>query len=242
MTREEARLELDATTLRPQDASPEARALLESDSQLAVWHAKRAEFDESVAEAFAAAIPAGLRESILQNAKQPAKRNVRWIAPTIVAAVAACIAFGFAMLWPVNGDMPAWQAESLAAVVKVEHGMMKLDERAPTLDEVKKLLAATNSPSPQHLPGVIDQHGTFGCKRIQVAGRPATIICFRLDGGKEAHLVVMDNSQLASAPPLKPQLQTNKNWHMASWSEGSQTFLLATSAGELELKKLLGLV
>lgn len=242
MTREEARLELDATTLRPQDASPEARAMLESDSQLAAWHAKRTEFDESIADAFAASIPVGLRESILQNAKHAAKRRMRWIAPTIVAAAAACIAFGFAMLWPVTNDMPAWQAESLAAVVQVEHGMMKLDERAPTLDEVKKLLAATNSPSPQHLPGVIDQHGTFGCKRIEVAGRPATIICFRLDGGKEAHLVVMDNTQLASTPPqLKPQLQTSKNWHMASWSEGNQTFLLATSAGEMELKKLLGL-
>lgn len=216
--------------------------MLKSDPLLAAWHAKRAEFDESVAVAFATAIPAGLRDSILQNAKRPAKRNVRWILPAILTAVAACVVIGFTLLWPVTDDMPAWQAESLSAVVKVEHGVMKLDQRASTLDEVKKLLAATHSPSPQHLPGVIDQHRTFGCKRIQVAGRPATIICFRLDGGKEAHLVVMDNSQLASAPPqLKPQFQASKNWHMASWSEGRQTFLLATSAGEKELKKLLGL-
>ncbi len=244
MNREEARLELDATTLRPQDASPEARAMLESDAELAAWHAKRTAFDESVADAFAASIPAGLRESILQNAKRPAQRRMRWLMPAIVStAVAACVAFGFALLWPVTGDMPAWQAESLAAVVQVEHGVMKLDERAPNLDEVKKLLAATNSPSPQRLPGEIDQHGTYGCKRIQVAGRPATIICFRLDGGKEAHLVVMDNAQLASAPPqMKPQFQTSKNWHMASWSDGNQTFLLATTADEKALRKLLGLV
>jgi hypothetical protein len=44
VTREEARLELDATTLRPHDASPEARAMLESNAELAAWHAKRTAF------------------------------------------------------------------------------------------------------------------------------------------------------------------------------------------------------
>jgi len=243
VTREEARLELDATTLRPQDASPEARAMLESDPQLAAWQAKRTEFDESAAKAFAAPIPAELRKSILHNARQPAKRNGRWIAPALIAAIAACCVFGFTLLWPVNENLPAWQAESLAAVIKVEYGMSKLDGHAPNLDAVKKFLTATHSPSPQRLPGVIDQHATYGCKRIQVAGRPATIICFKLSGGKEAHLVVMDNSQLASAPPqMKPQFQSSKNWHMASWSDGNQCFLLITSAGEKELKKLLGQV
>lgn len=239
MTREEARLELDATTLRPQDVSPEARAMLDGDPELAAWHAKRTAFDESVARAFTGAVPEGLRDRILAKARPGA----RWRLPAVIAtAVAASVVVGFALLWPVTGDMPAWQAESLAAVVQVENGMMGLDEHAPSLAEVKKLLAATRSPSPERLPGVIDQHGTFGCKRIQVAGRPATIICFRLDGGKEAHLVVMDNAQLASAPPqLKPLFQTSKNWNMASWSDGKQSFMLATSAGEQELKKLLGL-
>ncbi|HRH96558.1 MAG TPA: hypothetical protein PLB55_11515 [Prosthecobacter sp.] len=241
MNREEARLELDATTLRPQDASSEARAMLEGDAELAAWHAKRTAFDESVAEAFAAAIPAGLRESILQNAKRPAKRPVRWMMPALISAAAACIAGAWLLLWPVNGEMPAWQAESLAAVVQVEHGMMKLDDRAPDLEAVKKLLAATSSPSPQRLPGTLGGLPTFGCKRIRIAGRPATIICFKIEGG-EAHLVVMDNARLNSAPPqMKPQFQTSKNWHMATWSDGSQTFLLATSASEQALKKLFGL-
>jgi hypothetical protein len=52
----------------------------------------------------------------------------------------------------------------------------------------------------------------------------------------------MDNARLNSAPPqMKPQFQTSKNWHMATWSDGSQTFLLATSASEQALKKLFGL-
>lgn len=112
MNREEAKLELDATTLRPQDASAEARELLQSDAKLREWHAKRTAFDEKVADTLAASIPAGLKESILQSAKpQPRRSGKRWIAPVILTAAAACIAGAWLLLWPVHGGMPAWQAE-----------------------------------------------------------------------------------------------------------------------------------
>ncbi len=244
MTREEARLELDATTLRPQDASPEARAMLESDARLAAWHAQRTAFDESVAAAFPTAAPPGLRDSILTNMKPAVnRRRLRWTMAALAIAAAACVAVGFTLFLPVHGDMPAWQSESLAAVIKVEHGMARLDQRAPDLDAVRRLLAATRSPSPGRLPGMIASRPTFGCKRIQVAGRPATIICFKLDGGKEAHLVVINGASDASdVPHTPPRLETRDRWHMASWSDGRQTYLLATSASEKELKQLLGLV
>lgn len=241
MTREEARLELDATTLRPQDTSPEARAMAESDPALGAWLEKRTAFDESVADAFAATIPAGLRESILQNANRPTKRPVRSVLPTLISAAAA-VALGWTLFWPVSGDMPAWQAESLAAVVKVEHGMSRVDHLSRDIAAIKKLLVADQSPTPSRLPGTVGNMPVLACKRIQVAGRVASIICFEITPGKEAHLVVMDNAALASAPPqMQPQFQTSKNWHMASWSDGTQSFLLATTADEAELKKLFGL-
>lgn len=241
MNRAAARLELDATTLRPQDASPEARALLESDTELAAWHAKRTEFDESVAEVFAAAIPAGLRESILQNAKRPAKRPLRWVLPLLISAAAA-VAVGWTLLWPVSGEMPAWQAESLAAVVKVEHGLLKVDHMSRDLEAIKKLLIADQSPTPTRLPGTVGGMTVLACKRIQVAGRVASIICFEITPGKEAHLVVMDNTGLANPPPqLLPQFKNSKHWNMASWSDGNQTFLLATTADATALKQLFGL-
>ncbi|MFN0079748.1 MAG: hypothetical protein ACKVY0_25060 [Prosthecobacter sp.] len=241
MTREEAQLELDATTLRPQDASPEARAMAESDPALGAWLEKRTAFDEDVAEAFAASIPAGLRESILQAAKKPAKRPVRWMLPTLISAAAAVV-LGWFMLWPVSGEMPSWQAESLAAVTKVEYGVTRVDHLSRDFEAIKKLLVADQSPTPVRLPGTVGGMPVLACKRIQVAGRVASIICFEIQPGKEAHLVVMDNNALVSAPPqMQPQFQTSKNWHMASWSDGTQSFLLATTADEAALKKLFGL-
>lgn len=240
MNREEARLELDATTLRPQDASPEARAMVESDPELGAWLKQRTAFDEQVAEAFAASIPTGLRESILQNARQPAKRSFRWVLPMLAAAAAVVV--GWTMLWPVTNSMPAWQAESLAAVTKVEYGMSKVDHVSRDFEAIKKMLVADQSPTPVRLPGTVGTMPVLACKRIQVAGRAASIICFEIEPGKEAHLVVVDNTGIPNLPPqLQPQFKTSKNWNMASWSDGSQTFLLATRADEAALKKLFGL-
>jgi hypothetical protein len=242
VNREEARLELDATTLRPQDVSPEARAMAESDPELGAWLKQRTAFDEQVAGAYVASTPAGLRGSILQNARRPAKRSIRWVLP-ILAAAAAAVVVGWTMLWPVSSSMPGWQADSLAAVTKVEFGMSKVDHMSRDFESIKKMLVADQSPTPNRLPGTVGTMPVLACKRIQIEGRPASIICFEIQPGKEAHLVVMDNTGLTDLPPqLQPQFKASKNWNMASWSDGSQTFLLATTADEAALKKLFGLV
>jgi hypothetical protein len=239
VNREEARLELDATTLRPQDASAEARAVLQSDAELREWHQKRTAFDQQAAQALAVAIPAGLKDSILLSSKQQSRRSgIRWIAPVILTAAAACIAGAWLLLWPVHGGMPAWQADAMAEVTKLEYG--RLDENASTLDELKAMLAATNSPAPESLPGELATTRTYGCKRITVDGKAATIICFKLgEGNQEAHLVIVD---AANASPPSPKLEQSKNWSLASWSAGTKTYMLATTQGAAELQRLLGLV
>lgn len=50
MNREQAKLELDATTLRPQDASEEAKSMAKEDQSLGAWLIKRTAFDEKVAK------------------------------------------------------------------------------------------------------------------------------------------------------------------------------------------------
>ena len=51
MNREQVRLELDATTLRPQEASEEVRAWLQGDPTLGEWYRARVAVDEQVAAA-----------------------------------------------------------------------------------------------------------------------------------------------------------------------------------------------
>ncbi len=244
MNREEARLELDATTLRPQDATAEARAAAERDPELVEWLKQRTAFDERVADALEGITvsDAGLRDRILQAVKRPAaSRSRRWLTPTLIAA-AACVVFSWVLLWPGNSAMAAWESESLNAVAQVEFGVLKLDEKAETYEAVRKLLTERECPCPSTLPQGLAGLRTYGCKRLRVDGRAATLICFEIQPGREAHLVVFDNSGLRDCPTQDtPCFKSARNWHYASWSQGSQSFMLATTAGEEELKKLFAL-
>ncbi|MFM7603875.1 MAG: hypothetical protein ACKO8Z_01595 [Prosthecobacter sp.] len=244
MKRDQARLELDATTLRPQDVSQEARAMLTSHPELAAWQSKRRAFDEEVANAFAC-LPAmaGLKDSILQAVyERPAKRPLRWLAPTAIAA-AACVLFGWTLFWPGNSAMAAWESESLNTIAKVEHGLIGLDAREETLEALKKHLTTRECPCPSALPSALTDLHTFGCKRVTIDGHAGTIICFALDSGKEAHLLVLNNEGLCDCPGEdEPCFKSARNWRYASWTHGSHTFLLATTADEAALKRLFGLV
>lgn len=248
MTREEARLELDATTLRPQDASAEARAHAERDADLAAWVEQRRTFDESVADLLTPdSAPAGLREKLLalEFASLPAKKPVRWMRRGLMSAAAAvaCLWLGWAMIDPVSGEMPPWQAESLRAINRVDHGLAALDERAPTYEEVRKLLISSGAPCPgKILPGCLCSQPTFGCKRVKIDGLPATIICFQTREKKEAHLIVFDDATFPDVAQRLPKLRTSQNWHLATWSDGAKTYMLATRAEEVELKRLLGVL
>jgi hypothetical protein len=242
MTPKEARLELDATTLRPQDASAEARAMAEGDPQLGAWLAKRTEFDERVADAMAdlVPIPGDLHMKLLAMSGTPGSMKKKAM-PRMVVWLAAAAAFvlifgGWWWTTSMNGE---WQSEALAHVKLVQHGMLPLQHRAKKLDDLKQLVASSGMSMPQTLPASLSALRTYGCRTVQIAGKPATIVCFEIAPGKEAHLVVMNHSDLASAPPMnKPEFSAKDGWTMAIWSAGTQSFMLATSEDPALLKKL----
>ncbi len=246
MNREQARLELDATTLRPRDALPEARAHVESDPSLAAWLNERTALDERISDILRdeMSVPADLRERLLASAKAPqaASRRVQgWFVPSLVAA-AACILIGWQIMVPDFKGLPAWQAEAMPALAKLEMGMTRLDQQSPDIEALKRYLTASSLPCPHCIPDALAKIRTFGCKQIQVAGRPAAIICFDLGGGKEAHLIVLERAGLPDAPQERqPELAKSHEWNLAAWSDGTQSFLLATKADVSALKKLLGM-
>jgi hypothetical protein len=241
MTPEEARLQLDATTLRPQDASEEARAMVEHDAELGAWVASRTEFDERMSAAMDdIPIPGHLHEKLLRMAGKtgPVQRRVMPRAVMWLAAAAALVIMA-GIWWMNDAKAKGWQSEALAKVQLVEHGMSPLQHRARSLDALMKLVASTNTVMPMRMPDALMKLNTFGCRTIEVAGKPATIVCFELAPGKEVHLVVMNEADLNGAPPQKsPVFSTQGGWTMAAWSDGPQSFMLATSADAEMLKKL----
>lgn len=244
MTLLEARHELHATTLRPEDASEEVRRLVDREEALGRWFREQVEFDRQVAMVIhQSVVPVGLRERILKGARVSGGGAWVWVAPAAGAAVAlaACVLIGWVLLWPDGKGMPPWQSEALTAVAKVNYGLSGLDGRTGSLEAVKRMLAVSGSISPQRVPVFLSRLPTYGCKRVRIGGRPATIVCFKLPSGGEAHLVVLESAGLeGGVPEGRAKFEKRKNWSLASWSDGGQTYLLATTAGEAELRRLMG--
>lgn len=248
MTPEESRLNLDATTLRPQEAAEEARALAAQDAGLGEWLAKRTEFDQQVSQAMGEmVVPAGLREKLLASMVQESQLNQKKPAvllPVIWLAAAAVLMLGAASLWWKSSDgMPGWKSDALAMVQKIEDGQMPLDHMSPQLAPLKTLLAQAKSPAPGNLPRNFDPLKSLGCKTFKADGHPASVICFNLDGQGEVHLVVFNHQDLENAPPQhQPTFEGHGEWRIVTWSDGAQSYLMATKAPESALRQLFAIM
>ena len=239
MTQEEARLELDATTLRPQDLSEEARTMLKQDVALAAWVERRRSFDEKVAGVMPAGASDRLRQKLL--ALEPeTRRRTAWRRRSWMAAAAAVLLLAGWLVRPLQGPPPAWQNDAMVVVNQLEHGRTRLTERSGSLEALRGYLSSRHAPSPGRMPGMMDQTRTFGCKLIQAGGHPATIVCFQLEDGREAHLVIIENAGPQERPSEVPSLTARDGWNLAAWSEGAVSYLLATTADAAVLKRLLG--
>ncbi len=251
MTREEARAELDACTLRPGDASEEARAYAAQDPELSKWLAERTQFDEAVAAtlkpgAISPEVTANLLAAMQAAAPPAPRQTMRWRgfpaqARVWLAAAAAVTLMALGWWWqqgsPAGGGV-AWQTEALDLIAQVDSGELEVDHGGGDLANLKAFLAKENAPVPGELPAGITGMPGMACKVVQVSGRPASIVCFLIAPHQEAHLIVMNNQGLAPAPAGKPAFSVLNGWHTASWSSGGQNYLLATQADEGLLRKL----
>lgn len=239
-------LELEATALRPQDASSVAAAALAADPALQrIWQAAR-EQDENLAAAYLAApLPSDLEADLLrrlhastrQTAVQPRWRAKAWL------ALAACLCLLGAVLATLRqATLEPWQQETLALFDELEHMRRPLGHSSPRVGELLTYLRKAGSPAPARLPDGVRALATFGCTPVLIAGSRASILCFRLPSGGEAHLAVIDAYlPRSTAPESQPVIQKNGPWHYATWQEGGQTLVLGTCAGSEELRKLLGM-
>jgi hypothetical protein len=237
-----AKLEIDATTLRPQDASEGLPDWVAKEPGLAEWAEKRAEFDEQVSAVYGAtAIPAGLRDRILKASTEvktsPARRV--WLRP--VLAIAACVALCAVIFLRPSSGMPAWQVEALRAAVAMESGETSFEVAKGTLEGIKGYLKGVGAKVPGELPAGLAGAHSLGCKRVQIGGHAGVVICFMLESGKEAHLIVIDSGSLPGMPaPGKAEFNTEKEWSLATWTDGVQSYFLASTEDTEELRKLMG--
>jgi len=246
MKPDDIKAQLDASTLRPQDATEAARARLEQDGSLRSWVEDRQKFDEKVADAMAGIpVPAGAQAMLLKAvAEERHKHKVRRTALFMGGAIAVStlmVVLGFFLLQSNDATKPGhWESQALAMVKQIDHGQMRLDHFSGDIQLLKDQLSQAGAPVPGLLPESVKALRSLGCKTITLAGLPASVICFELRPGMEAHLVIQEYTEVEQVD-TKPAYRQSNNWNLAEWKADGRRYLLASRASTEELRQLFAL-
>jgi hypothetical protein len=254
MNREEIQQELNVCTLRPQDASAEARAQLELDAELREWFDKECAADESLGRCLEQVeVPEGLRNRILDSIRAetaeeavPQATPLRgFTSPSGWLAIAAAITVGLFLMqpWETPPASAQWQTDAVALLDRIETGRASLDAFSGDVAVLKASLTESESPVPSEMPVHVRDIPMLGCKACMVAGQPASVICFRLNENNEAHVVILDSVQPGKdGTPDAPAMGSVGEWNYARWQDEGKTFFLASRAPAEELQKLFAVV
>jgi len=247
MDKAEAKSLLQACRPNGQDTqSPvfaEALRLVEQDPELRTWWEAQRAFDRKMtAKLKEIPLPPNLRATILAGRKieqlTPRYRVPTWLA---IAAMIALVLVAGISRWAEPAGIPPLASTTLtaAALPAIADDKPALQMMSPDHDKILAWLKEQHAPMGA-LPASLAAMPSIGCQKLNVQGHMVTLICFKMAGGKIAHLFIMKKKGMTDPPPDNaPLYAQNGTWSTAAWSDNSMSYLLATQAGPDALKQLL---
>jgi hypothetical protein len=210
------------------------------DPGLAAWFAGQRALDVATTNAICSIpIPQDLRANILAGAKISRRRF--WGRGPVLLAIAASLVLLAVIngVWTHQSHGDRWQSDALAVISTFVPGQEPFDHKATDSHELQRWLQAQHEPTVEVIPAALQSLPALGCKTISSAGKPVSIICFKMRDGGLVHLVVTDASTLKDAPPKQPRFARKGDWITASWTENGRACMLATKGAGQGLRDLL---
>ncbi|CAN5521272.1 hypothetical protein BH18VER2_BH18VER2_11180 [soil metagenome] len=245
MNREEARLLLQACRSgegdRDDPQMAEALREAERDPELARWFAEEQAFDRAIAAHLAEVpTPFGLKTRLLAQASPPAAfRFSRWV---IGLAGVAALFFLFAQVigfWRGPSSTGTGLTEYSADMVSFIKLPPALEQESNDLETIQTWLARNEALRPA-VPPQLAELGPLGCRVLSFRAHKVSLVCFQRDGGRLAHLFVVDRAAL---PQLKPGqavvFQRVGEWITASWAEKDRVYMIALQGNEQAVQPFL---
>ncbi|HEY2713548.1 MAG TPA: hypothetical protein VGI60_13620 [Chthoniobacterales bacterium] len=208
----------------------EALQLVEQNPELARWLDEEQAFDRAMTAQLAnLPAPLGLKTRILaQNNPAPAASPwSRWI---IALAGAAALLFLLAQIadtWrrrPSTAELVPQYASEMVSFIKVKPS---LEMMSGNLGEINGWLQGQNA-APKQVPPRLAALEPVGCRILSFRGHKVTLICFRRDDGRLAHLFVVDRAAFPGLQPGAPIFKGEGEWMTAIWLENDRVYMLAT--------------
>lgn len=252
MDNREAKFILSAYRPGGQDANDprftEALEQVRRDPILQHWFEESVAFDAVMTEnLFATPVPSDLRESILTGVKVTRPESIRgwkhrWRKWAIAAAVVLSATLGV-LIWHNTRPAPVagWQLQALDAILSsIARNKSHFDVISRNPADLVKWLRANYAPAGKKLPHDLDKLPSIGCKTFFWGGKPVSLICFTLPGGRAIHLV-MTTVSTESDRAIKHEAKVIQqgDWATATWREGDMIYMLALEGSRDQLRSYL---
>ncbi len=244
MTEEEARLILQSYRSGEEDDDPQVAEALHKATEspeMTRWLAEEQAFDRAIA-AHLEAVPApfGLKTRILAtNAPKASRGWLPWFATLTAAAVAFLLLAQGAGWWRTSKQVagsPAEYAREMASFIQLSPS---LEMQSNNLGEIKNWLQKRNM-APMKVPAQLAALAPVGCRILSFREQDVTLICFRREGDRLAHLFTVNRAALPNVKPGdKPIFENEKGWMTATWAEGDQVYMIAMQGGRAAIEKYL---
>jgi len=246
MTEQEARLILQSYRPGTEDrADPqfaEALRAAQQTPELAQWLETEQRFDRAVAVKLAELPePLGLKTRIL--ALQPRTPvSSSWSLATILAAIAAVLFLCAQVVSLIRGS----GSTDSASVTNYAREMVSFVQLPPPLemmsddmDAIRSWMNENRTP-PINVPANLSALQPVGCRLLSFRGHDVSLICFKREGNRLAHLFTVDRAALPQMRAGKPPVfSAAGEWTTASWVEGNRVYLIAVQGDEEAVKSYL---
>lgn len=238
MNEQEARLILQSYRPGVEDPSDpqfaEALRMATENPELARWWEEEQAFDrEMVAHLEAVPAPFGLKTRILARATAPATSGfARWVVGLAGAAALLFLLAQVADVWrnaaPEASTLPGYASE-MVSFVKLPPS---LEMESADLGAIKGWLAQKEAVAPD-VPQNLAALQPVGCRVLSFRGHDVTLICFHREGGRLAHLFVVDRAALLRVKPgAAVVFRREGEWTTATWAEKDRVYMIAVQGDE----------
>ena len=248
MNKDEIRKILSSVRPGGQDATDpliaSAKESAQKDPELARWFEEQQEFDRKFAEVVdEIPIPAGLQTRIMaagasgrtrirQGSLWP--RRIGWAAAAIVVLVALFSSWR-GLFQPVV-SLADFRGEMISFIKLVPP--LELESR--DLERIQTWLSRTDAPADVSVPPGLSALEPVGCRVLFFRGQKVTLICFRRNGTRLAHLLVLDHLALRSLrADGAPIFAQDGEWMTAAWHRKGRIYVLAAQGDRALLERYL---
>ena len=244
----------------------EALELLETDAELRAWHEATLTADRRISRSLGAIpVPADLKSSILAGMRMhatghdeepaefpesetliPRRSRIWWRQPWVAVAACLLLVFGVALDMNLSRSGQKLRAET-ASRAGIPDFVNFLSEQIPSFrgfdrtsrdaEELRSFLASQGDPTPQALPGKLNQAPSLGCVTFTRDGTKFSMICFK--GEVVYHLITVNRSELAEPLPSAPQFFECNGQTFRVWTEGDQVLILSVKGSKEQFSEII---